>query len=423
MQYLDYTKKRVQALLEEAAHVADSEFPYQGSRLALDRIVQFFKARRTTLDGFHPNTDPVAVKQTCSLVLRDLFTYLPFLGFILRSTNVRNAFEVFRPLLRLACDILEPGPPTIPKRTQLVLSSEWDYSPFVYSEVPELPGFVLIGIPSPESANPLLVPLAGHELGHSVWKKNKSALQRRWEPRVRQAALAAILQRWNEYAAIFPQFATSTAQFQTNTNAYTRTWAQSVTLGLRQAEESFCDFLGLRLFGWAYLEAYAYLLAPGTAGPRSPIYPRTHARIDNLLEAARTFGVVPTPGYRDLFDDSAALPLSREDAFRLEIADAARQQLVGDLIKEAEQVVVASGLPSPSEGEADEAYKRFKLFVPREKCRCLADIINGAWKAFRDPQFWQESDLTPEKRDETLKELVLKNIELFEIEQILKESP
>lgn len=34
----------------------------------------------------------------------------------------------------------------------------------------DLPNFVLIGFPAPESGNPLLIPLAGHELGHTVWK-------------------------------------------------------------------------------------------------------------------------------------------------------------------------------------------------------------------------------------------------------------
>ena len=32
-----------------------------------------------------------------------------------------------------------------------------------------MPGFVLIGLPAQESSNPLLMPLAGHEMGHIVW--------------------------------------------------------------------------------------------------------------------------------------------------------------------------------------------------------------------------------------------------------------
>jgi hypothetical protein len=52
----------------------------------------------------------------------------------------------------------------------VVISSEWDFSPLTYSlNVSVLPNFLLIGMPVPESGNALILPLAGHELGHSVW--------------------------------------------------------------------------------------------------------------------------------------------------------------------------------------------------------------------------------------------------------------
>lgn len=108
---------------------------------------------------------------------------------------------------------------------------------------------------------------------------------------------------------------------------------------------------------------------------------------------------------------------------RLEIADAARQRLINALIAEAQQVVTTSGVTMPTDTERDLTYDRFKLVVPREKCKCIADILTGAWKAFRDPLLWQDNPQIATKRDLVLKELVLKNLELFEIEQILKESP
>jgi hypothetical protein len=110
---------------------------------------------------------PTVVLQQCGLSLNALFVAMPLAGFLVRSTNVRNAFELYRPLLRLARDLLEPTVTPDQRRTRLVLSSEWEYSPLSYSELPDLPGVVLIGLPAPESSNPLLVPLAGHELGHS----------------------------------------------------------------------------------------------------------------------------------------------------------------------------------------------------------------------------------------------------------------
>ena len=71
------------------------------------------------------------------------------------------------------CHVLDGNDPAN-RETRLILSSEWDYSPFMYDQITDLPSFVFIGLPACESANPLLLPLAGHELGHSVWVKNDS---------------------------------------------------------------------------------------------------------------------------------------------------------------------------------------------------------------------------------------------------------
>src|SRR5207247_1253486 len=98
--------------------------------------------------GTHPDVS----KQACRLTLDDLFTYLPFLGFILRSTNVRNAFEFLGPFRRLAGEVLEPQVTPDKRETKLLFSSEWDYTPFTYFSVPQLRRYVLIGLPAPESA-------------------------------------------------------------------------------------------------------------------------------------------------------------------------------------------------------------------------------------------------------------------------------
>jgi hypothetical protein len=143
----------------------------------------------------------------------------------------------------------------------------------------------------------------------------------------------------------------------------------------------------------------------------------------SIAANVKLMGVTPSPGYRDRFNSSPPLSLSSIDALRLEIADAARQRLISQLVTEAQQVVPAAGVATPSDAEANHTYERFKLVVPRENSVCIADILNGAWKAYRDPQLWQDNPQIADKRDLVLKELVLKNLELFEIEQIVKESP
>src|SRR3546814_14740255 len=54
------------------------------------------------------------------------------------------------------------------------MSSEWKFVPFTYPMTLDwLPGFALVGGPAPESDNVLIVPLAGHEIGHSAWRSKQ----------------------------------------------------------------------------------------------------------------------------------------------------------------------------------------------------------------------------------------------------------
>jgi hypothetical protein len=77
---------------------------------------------------------------------------------------VRNAFELLDPLQSIVDEVLQGRP-------ELLLSSEWDYVPFAYPQsLDDLRSFVLIGLPASEAASALLLPLAGHEIGHAVWR-------------------------------------------------------------------------------------------------------------------------------------------------------------------------------------------------------------------------------------------------------------
>ncbi len=421
MTVLDYARQRTQACLEEIARVAESEFPYKGSEEALKKLEELFRDRLKWLNSLSLKTKPDLIKQECAEALGELEDNLELLGFILRSTNVRNAFEVFRPVLRLARAILEPKVLTDPRQTQIVLSSEWAYSPFVYPELPQLPGFVLIGFPSPESGNPLIVPLAGHELGHSYWSKEQMGSS--LEPNFRKEILAILKTRWKDCQAAFPSIKITKNQINTNTAAYETIWAPALSLTLMQGEETFCDFLGLRIFGTSYLESFAYLLAPNDLGERSLEYPDMLPRIGNLVRAAKEYGVPVRPGYEDQFDNYEPPDLSEEDEFRLEMADEALDKLVPGLIKEADRVVKEAGIESSTPQEIARIVSRVRLVVPAEGCKTLADILNAAWVAYLDNDLWRDVEQVRDKRDKVLKELILKNIELFEIEQILKESP
>ena len=212
------------------------------------RIREVLERHVSILSKLPPDKTPSIVKGLCAEALTDIFTYLPLLGFILRSTNVRNAFEIYGPLLRLARRILRGD-------TKLILSSEWhNYSPFTYRSIPALPNFVLIGFPAPESANPLLIPLAGHELGHTVWRVNSCAS--RYRKQIENTIIAGVELHIKEYQDLFPN--QNLKQGDAQNNIFVRqTIAHPTAWSLKQAEEFFCDFLGLYVFDQAYLHAFA----------------------------------------------------------------------------------------------------------------------------------------------------------------------
>ena len=355
------------------------------------------------------------MKQACALSLRDLFDYLPLLGFILRSTNVRNTFEVFAPLLDLIRDVLDGKNPSS-RTTRLILSSEWDFSPLMFDQIPNLPNFVFIGLPASESANPLLIPLAGHELGHSVWAKQR--LRSQIEQDIHQAILAGIKTDWNEFQTVF-NVPVQIQQTELANNLFlVQTWEPILASALGQTEETFCDFIGLRLFGESYLHSFAYLLSPSHSGERSPQYPSMKTRVRNLVAAANSYGITCPNGYVDEFEDDLPASPSETKRFRLKIADQALARMIDTIVRKADEIVRQSGTVLSSHEEIERIRNRFSFVVPAENCKCLADVINAGWRVFLDPTFWNTIPQIFDRRASIIKELALKTIEVFQIERL-----
>lgn len=414
MDVLDYARKRVEACLAELDRLGEAEFPHDHSRKALEQLKQLFQQDLQRLSLFTAKSDRAIIRQTCRIILGDLFTYVPLMGFVLRSTNVRNAFEIFGPFLRLAGDMLEPSVAHGSRSTKLLLSSEWDFSPLAYPYIPALPDFLFIGLPAPESSNPLLIPLAGHELGHALWLK-RNLETTTFQAKAKKHIIDRFTARWPDYVRIFQPPISSPADLTTNLLVFDH-WRPVVYLCLSQAEETFCDIVGLRLFRESYLHAFSYLLSPGTAN-RVPEYPSLTARVTNLCTAATAFGVHPPAGYVDSFED-APITLTPADEFRLSVADEALALLVADIVKEADAITTAAKVADSTSSEVSRIVNRFKRVTPAENCRCIADILNAAWQAYLDPTFWNSVPAISAEGEGVLKELTLKNLEIFEIEQI-----
>jgi hypothetical protein len=169
----------------------------------------------------------------------------------------------------------------------------------------------------------------------------------------------------------------------------------------------------------SYLEAFAYLLAPVTPGHRNLGYPNMLTRVGNMVTAAGTYNAMIPQYYQSQFENKPVKPLPPHGVFLLSVADQALINLLTTIIAEADGIATASAIPASDAAEVGRINARLRLVVPAEKCRCLADILNAAWQAFRDNAFWQGDPQIGDKKDAVLKELVLKNIELFEIQEIL----
>ncbi|MFZ5865603.1 MAG: hypothetical protein ACOYXY_06965 [Thermodesulfobacteriota bacterium] len=412
MSTIDLAKRRVTAVIDEIKRLKESEFPYAQPREALNRLEQKLNNQLSVLGKISPDAPADIGNEACSESLYKLFLYVPYLGFILRSTNVRNAFETYFPLLRLAKSLVHSD-------TKLILSSEWEFSPFMYPPTNELPGFVLVGLPAPESSNPLLVPLAGHELGHSVWVTQ--GLSKELEGRIEERILCELsTSRKKEYEEVFQGISIDELQ---RTKTARTTWKLAYSWALLQTEEIFCDFVGLRLFAEAYLHAFSYLLSPGVGGQRIPKYPNIKHRVRHLTKAAEATGISVPPGFQSRFIEENE-PSEKTARLLLSVADTVSESLVIDLIILAWEHADNRAVPDRNEALVDKISGYFKSWViPTPGPYSLVDVLNAAWKCYQDDDLWNDSlQIKPEDRYRILADLVLKSMEVSEFHELLKNS-
>jgi hypothetical protein len=403
-----YAEERIEAALPEIARLKDSDFPHNHPREALDVVERTLIARQGSLKLLGASSTPDVVLATCSEALVELFALHPRLGFILRSTNVRNSFEIYRPILSLAKSVIDPD-------IKLILSSEWDYSPFVYKQINGLPGYVLIGLPAAESGNPLLVPLAGHELGHATW--HALGLKSKFSSTLKDSIFENVEARWGEFRHIFP---TSLADLRTNLIANNSISTFHIS-SLLQAEETFCDFLGIRIFAESYFYAYAYLISPGFARRRGLVYPKELVRVNNMIAAANEFGMqtsVPA-NFALSFLDSLDL-LVPDERLLMSAADYALNKIAKELAKEVDSIAAKANIPGRSEENIARSYEDFKMLVPASGTNALADIINAGYRAYHDDLLWNDRKELHGRRRSILFDVILKSIEVLEIEAILR---
>lgn len=409
---LRHTLTRIESVLDVIDTVDHTDFPHDDSRVALHVVRKEFTDIHDLLRSQPEKSDPAAISTACKRALDHIFAYLPLIGIIARSSGIESAPELHGPLRRLTLSIIGPS-------ARLLVSSEWDYSPYTtfYPPLTQLQ-FVVLGLPRSEAANALAAPLAGHELGHNVW--SQQVLAEHFRADAMNEIRRTIADNWKQ----FSDATGLTDQSQLDDLIGQTHLSQPYKSCMAQAEEIFCDLIGLFLFGESFLLAFQYLLSPGLVrGDLSDEYceyPRIKDRVA-VLEKFATGAGIRLPG---AFSQTFVLDESQQPWPRV-IADAPALALVPKLAAKAQQVLGYGSTTKHDLAEIERHANRFRRNFPAIGASSIAHLINAAWRVYEEPAFvdrFKGSDRQLLKVRTALNELLLKSIEVFEIEQRQKPS-
>ncbi|MEI9901799.1 MAG: hypothetical protein WDN31_18740 [Hyphomicrobium sp.] len=406
---IDYCTQKIDSVIALLDRLLTGDYPHQDSERALKALRTVYEAERADLLAIDPKADLDTILEFCRGANVKIARLKSVIGLLLRSSNLRNAFEIYFPVKILATELLGDT-------TYVVLSSEWAFSPYTFpAAFPELPDFVFIGIPASECHNPLIIPLAAHELGHVVWRRKGA--QQKFDPRILQKILELYRANWSDFEIIFKTGA-NPASLQTDL-FLRRTWGHSYKLACRQLEELFCDFVGAHLFGPSYLQSFRYLLAPSLGQTRAPHYPSIHKRAEYMVGAMSHHGVTGFSDFAKYFNEDD-LTLTREEEFILDMADAATALLQADLLPLVSTYSGSAQCFKDGQRFEDDSRKCLQNLVPVASVPSVASIINAAWQVRNDFEAWPilESIKPAEKRTRemfrVLCDLVLKSLEVYE---------
>jgi hypothetical protein len=452
-EYVRYTLLRLDAALRQLDASLDQKFPYRDAQEALELIRSVWDGHREALRN-SPRTGDTTTSLRCLKALGEIRNLLPIVGWVARCASPRHAFELYGPLKLLARGLLS-GPNEDPANSnvRLILSSAWDYKTITTRRHPwPLSDFIFIIFPGYEAANPLLIPLAGHELGHAVWERN-GIEQRFWNDYSTQVTKFLIKNRhgFPELDKVLGRVKGIRPAKELLENSNNRVYSEACRIVSRQLEEFFCDFIGFYLFGESYLHAFTYFLSPDFPGIPSQTYPTVLSRLGQINLARERFSkewgatiYSPLPNLSGQFQNIAHvgdLELIANRSLVFEGIDEIAVSLTDKLREEI--VLLANQRRSWKELRNFNFKKRrhirencYRWAVPAENCETLPNILNAAWDVERDESFWKshpalglqtidssnaiEVQKLHEKRREALHELVLKNIEVLEYEYIIR---
>ncbi len=147
----DLSKQRLDSAISLVTGLLDTDWAYSDASDALGEIRSALAETRKDLNNLDDDADPKLLYQYRLAALRIVSELTGFVGFILRSSDVRNSFEIYHPIKEIGASLLG-------SQIKLIIGSEWNYNPFIYP-IPSsaLSDFILVGLPASEAQNVLLL--------------------------------------------------------------------------------------------------------------------------------------------------------------------------------------------------------------------------------------------------------------------------
>lgn len=387
LSYKQFTLARIDAFIKQIQLIKELDFPYSDSSDALDIISEHIITQREGVKNSVLKDD--AMQSRCARATSQLFEFHRFLGYITKSTDPINSFEIYFSFQRLAETILG-------NNTRLIISSEWEYySPVNFTIPPELINFVFIGLPVSEAENSLIVPLSGHELGHSIWNTFNFKDNYR-----------LILQKSLQ---------------ESNSKSFEDSEISMILeISLIKCEEFFCDFVGIGLFGESYLYAFAYLIAPKISNKLTPSHPNATNRAIAMTKAVKEYGYEVPSNFEKLFKTQLN-PFKTKFEKCLEESERLSFNLTKFIIADVNKLLLDKSVLYAKSTDYDRFESCLLDMVPISTAISLADITNAAWDVYFKEDKWKDlKNLNEEEKVVFLNELTIKSFEILEIKQRLQ---
>lgn len=140
MQHLEWlARDRLKRFEAQLATISRSEFLPASTANALAAVRSEIGRLTKILDEVITYPDSIYLIQHTILINQKIYSLTNYLGILLRSTNLRNAFEAYFAFEEMSRKLLGED-------DKLIISSEWDSTPFYIPNPPAvLDGYVFIG--------------------------------------------------------------------------------------------------------------------------------------------------------------------------------------------------------------------------------------------------------------------------------------